>query len=82
MKIQQLGRLTELPKVPEGRQASMLILEYKSERSVLYSYIDQDEDIWYSEHARIVVDNERIMEEFPNGFDAVLITFEPEDNAN
>ena len=80
MKVQHLGKLTELPPVPAGVAASLLILEDRDQASnlILKSGLDnEDKDVWFDRDAFGVTTTEDITEHWPNGFEAVLITFEP-----
>lgn len=75
MKIQQLGRLTELPKVPEGNYEKLLILEDIEQYLILDGWSD---GTWTDYITDTVTTTQQITEHWKNGFDAVLITFEPE----
>lgn len=77
MKINQLGRLTELPKVPKGEDTSVLILVGENQYTVFEAAMINDEDTWFNLHKQSEVGEGYFAEFFPNGFDAVLITFEP-----
>ena len=83
MKVQHLGKLTELPPVPEGEAASLLILENRDQASnlILKSAIDdEDKDVWLDDDTFDLTTTEDIAEHWPDGFEAVLITFEPTDS--
>jgi hypothetical protein len=75
MTTQHLGTFQFLPVIPAGEKLSILIIGDDAGHCTLKSYIDGDKDVWYSEKLDIIVDNERVSEDFPNGFEAVLITF-------
>jgi hypothetical protein len=79
MKIQQLGRLTELPKVPEGEYGARLIIEDQIHNACFLSYLDEDDiEYWIDCKSERQITQDVLDKAYPNGFDAVLITFEPE----
>jgi hypothetical protein len=84
MKVQHLGKLTELPPVPAGVAASLLIIENRDQASnlILKSAVDdnEDKDVWFDLETFDVTTTEDIAEHWPDGFEAVLITFEPTDS--
>jgi len=81
MKVQHLGELTKLPPVPDGKAASLLILENRDQASnlILKSGISnlEDKDVWFDNESFEVTTTEDIAEHWPDGFETVLITFEP-----
>jgi len=83
MKVQHLGKLTELPPVPEGKAVSLLIIEDRDQScnaTIRSGLDDEDNDAWFDNDSFEIVTTEDIAKDYPDGFEAVLITFEPTDS--
>ena len=81
MKVQHLGKLTELPPVPEGEAVSLLIIEDRDQScnaTIRSGLDDEDKDVWFDDDTFEIVTTEDIAKDYPAGFEAVLITFELE----
>jgi hypothetical protein len=74
MTTEHLGTFQFLPPVPSGDKASLLIIGNEDGYFTLKSYIDDGTDVWYHEKGETIIDNEIVSEEFPNGFEAILVT--------
>lgn len=73
MTTEHLGTLQFLPPAPAGDKSSLLIIGDEDGYFTLRSYIHDGTDVWYHEKGEII-DNVIASENFPNGFEAVLIT--------
>lgn len=79
MKTEQLGRITELPQAPTSEHISLLILENKEKdqyslfKSQVYS---QGNGVWIDAHAATFANDKLFKQEYPNGADAMLVSFE------
>lgn len=74
MTTEHLGTLQFLPPAPAGDKSSLLIISNEDGYFTLKSYIDDGTDVWYHEKGETIIDNEIVSEEFPNGFEAILVT--------
>ena len=81
MKVQHLGKLTELPPVPDEEFTHLLIIQDNDGNSI---FTDQkgylDFTYWLDYEKQSKVDSDDLLESYPEGFDAFLITFDPTDN--
>jgi hypothetical protein len=81
MKVQHLGKLTELPSVPDEEFTHLLIIQDKDGNSVFTDQKGyQDFTYWLDYEKQSKVDSDDLLESYPEGFEAVLITFDPDDN--
>ena len=76
MKVKNLGRITELPQVPKGTGLELLIVSTNKEHNQFYSSRMGGTFFWY---AKATTKSEYTKEDFKNGFpngaEAILITF-------
>jgi hypothetical protein len=74
MTTEHLGTLQFLPPVPAGDNSYLLIIGDEDGHFTLESYILAGTDVWYYEEGEAIIDNEIVSENFPNGFEAILVT--------
>lgn len=82
MKVEKLGKITELPSVPNNLITNILLLEDKKDKR--HNIFTSNEDlngnmVWLDMYKPSVIDPRFFKQAYLNGAEALLITLEIED---